>query len=82
MQGAVSIPLMVTGGFRSRGAMEQALSSGAADVIGLARPLCYQPDGPKRLLEGASKLPRKEAELGLLPPMALFPQIHQDDPQH
>ena len=72
MQDAVSIPLMVTGGFRSRAAMEQALSSGAADVIGLARPLCYQPDGPKRLLEGASELPRKEAELGLIPGWLAF----------
>ena len=32
-------PLMVTGGFRSVEAMEEALNTGAADVIGLGRPL-------------------------------------------
>ncbi len=68
MQKAVSIPLMVTGGFRSRTAMEQAISSGAADLIGLGRPLCYQPDGPKKLLAGADALPHIEKYLGLLPP--------------
>jgi 2,4-dienoyl-CoA reductase-like NADH-dependent reductase (Old Yellow Enzyme family) len=67
MQKAVTIPLMVTGGFRSRAAMEQAVSAGAADVIGLGRPLCYQPDGPKRLLAGAAELPSAEKRLGLLP---------------
>jgi len=43
------MPLMVTGGFRSRAAMEAALES-ACDVIGLGRPLCWQPDLPRRLL--------------------------------
>jgi len=43
------MPLMVTGGFRSREAMEAALD-GACDVIGLGRPLCWQPDFPRRLL--------------------------------
>jgi 2,4-dienoyl-CoA reductase-like NADH-dependent reductase (Old Yellow Enzyme family) len=67
MQSAVSIPLMVTGGFRSRAAMEQALSTGAADVIGLGRPLCYQTDSARRLLEGANELPRIENSLALFP---------------
>ena len=43
------MPLMVTGGFRSRQAMEAALE-GDCDVIGLGRPLCWQPDFPRRLL--------------------------------
>ena len=43
------MPLMVTGGFRSRQAMEAALE-GACDIIGLGRPLCWQPDVPRRLL--------------------------------
>ena len=34
------MPLMVTGGFRSRAGMEAALRSGVCDVIGIARPLC------------------------------------------
>jgi 2,4-dienoyl-CoA reductase-like NADH-dependent reductase (Old Yellow Enzyme family) len=72
MQSAVSIPLMVTGGFRTRAAMEQALSSGAADVIGLGRPLCYEPGCPRRLLDGASDLPRMENTLALLPAWLRF----------
>lgn len=43
------MPLMVTGGFRSRLAMETALD-GDCDVIGIGRPLCVQPDFPRRLL--------------------------------
>ena len=49
----VSMPMMVTGGFRSRSAMEDALNSGAADVIGLGRPLCVDPDAPLGLLDGS-----------------------------
>jgi 2,4-dienoyl-CoA reductase-like NADH-dependent reductase (Old Yellow Enzyme family) len=45
------VPLMVTGGFRSRAAMNAALASGALDVIGLARPMCTQVDAPALLLE-------------------------------
>jgi 2,4-dienoyl-CoA reductase-like NADH-dependent reductase (Old Yellow Enzyme family) len=46
------IPLMVTGGFRSRAAMEAALRSGALDIIGLGRPMCVETDLPNRLLSG------------------------------
>jgi 2,4-dienoyl-CoA reductase-like NADH-dependent reductase (Old Yellow Enzyme family) len=46
------IPLMVTGGFRSRGAMEDALAENALDVVGLARPLVLDPEFPRRLLAG------------------------------
>lgn len=67
MKDVLSIPLMVTGGFRSASAMEQALRSGAADVIGLGRPLCVMPDGPKRLLSGMAILPKTETQLALLP---------------
>ena len=51
---AVSIPLMVTGGFRSRDAMEAALTRDGIDLIGLARPLCVHPDGPRHLLNGTA----------------------------
>ena len=67
MQDAVTIPLMVTGGFRTRSAMESALSSGAADLIGLGRPMCVMTDAPKQLLEGLEALPRFEDRLHLLP---------------
>jgi len=67
MRERVRIPLMVTGGFRRRDAMEEALVSGAADLIGLGRPLCVQTDAPARLLDGLAELPRFEDELSLFP---------------
>jgi 2,4-dienoyl-CoA reductase-like NADH-dependent reductase (Old Yellow Enzyme family) len=45
------MPLMVTGGFRTRAGMEAALGAEDCDMIGLGRPLCCQPDFPRRLLE-------------------------------
>jgi 2,4-dienoyl-CoA reductase-like NADH-dependent reductase (Old Yellow Enzyme family) len=51
-----TMPLMVTGGFRTRPGMEAALGGregpGDCDVIGLGRPLCWMPDFPRRLLAG------------------------------
>lgn len=67
MHQQVRIPLMVTGGFRRRDAMEQALDSGAADLIGLGRPLCVDTDAPAQLLAGLEELPRYENTLSLLP---------------
>ncbi len=46
------MPLMVTGGFRSVGGMNEALSGGDVDMIGLGRPLCLDPDFPARALSG------------------------------
>jgi 2,4-dienoyl-CoA reductase-like NADH-dependent reductase (Old Yellow Enzyme family) len=46
------VPLMVTGGFRSRAAMEAALASGALDVVGLGRPMCVETDLPAKILAG------------------------------
>ena len=67
MQQKVSIPLMVTGGFRRRAAMEQAIEGGGADLVGLGRPLCVMTDAPAQLLAGLDELPRYENELALLP---------------
>lgn len=50
-----SLPLMVTGGFRSKAAMEQAISAGSADVIGLGRPMIMEPDLPKKILAGQDR---------------------------
>jgi 2,4-dienoyl-CoA reductase-like NADH-dependent reductase (Old Yellow Enzyme family) len=47
-----SMPILLTGGFRSREGMDAALASGAIDVVGLARPLAAEPDLPARLLDG------------------------------
>ena len=72
MQDVVSVPLLVTGGFRRRDVMEQAIESGAADLIGLARPMCVDTDAPARLLEGDEELRRYENELSLLPGWMTF----------
>jgi 2,4-dienoyl-CoA reductase-like NADH-dependent reductase (Old Yellow Enzyme family) len=40
------VPLMVTGGFRSRQAMEAAVRDGDCDLIGLARPAVLNPSLP------------------------------------
>ena len=72
MKAAVSTPLMVTGGLRTRAAMVETLESSAADIIGLGRPLCVAPDGPNALLTGAAELPRAENELALLPTWLRF----------
>ena len=50
---AAKIPLMITGGFRSREVMEKAISDKEVDVIGLARPLCTQPNCSEQLIEGS-----------------------------
>jgi 2,4-dienoyl-CoA reductase-like NADH-dependent reductase (Old Yellow Enzyme family) len=48
----IKVPLMVTGGFRSRAGMEAALASGALDVIGMARPFAADPRVAAKLLSG------------------------------
>lgn len=52
VQGRAKMPLLVTGGFRSTQAMDAALTAGEADLIGLGRPLCADPDVPAKLLSG------------------------------
>ena len=64
----IRVPLMVTGGFRTRTLMEKALDSGETDVIGLARPLCYDPEAGHRLLSGELERLRSPAEEFALPP--------------
>lgn len=45
-----TVPLVLTGGFRSGKAMNKALTSGIADMIGLARPLAVKTDFPNQLI--------------------------------
>ena len=66
MQEEVSIPLMVTGGFRRKQAMEEALANGA-DIIGIGRPMCVMTDAPNQLFAGLAELPRYESELSFFP---------------
>ncbi|MEM1152166.1 MAG: NADH:flavin oxidoreductase/NADH oxidase family protein [Pseudomonadota bacterium] len=68
------MPVMVTGGFRSREAMDSALANGEADVIGIGRPLCVETDLPNRLLNNEIEaLPRFEDTLRLGPTGLLGP---------
>jgi 2,4-dienoyl-CoA reductase-like NADH-dependent reductase (Old Yellow Enzyme family) len=85
VRAVAKMPLMVTGGFRTREAMESAIGDGACDVIGLARPLCTHTDVAGALLRGETReLPAFErglqlAQRGLFSPtsrMALFRQLN------
>ncbi len=46
------VPLIITGGFRSEQAMNDALNSGHLDFIGIARPLALMPDLPSQINNG------------------------------
>lgn len=64
------VPLMVTGGFRTREGMESALREDACDIIGLGRPAALNPSLPKNLIfnkeikdEDAKAFTRKAPDL-------------------
>ena len=46
------MPLIITGGFRSEPAMNDALNSKHLDFVGIARPLTLMPDLPNRIKQG------------------------------
>ena len=46
----VKTPLVVTGGFRSGSAMNEALQTSATDFIGIARTMAVDPEFPNKLL--------------------------------
>lgn len=52
---ALAIPVVLTGGMRSRAVMDDVLARGEADLIGMSRPLIREPDLPIRILEGKDK---------------------------
>jgi len=49
---SLKIPVFVTGGFQTAAAMIKAIHNGSTDGIGLARPVCEEPQLPKQLIEG------------------------------
>jgi 2,4-dienoyl-CoA reductase-like NADH-dependent reductase (Old Yellow Enzyme family) len=60
------VPVAVTGGFRSRAAMEEAVNSGECDVIGLGRPTATTPDAADVLLSGrAEAVTAKQVRYGM-----------------
>jgi 2,4-dienoyl-CoA reductase-like NADH-dependent reductase (Old Yellow Enzyme family) len=52
VRAVATMPVMVTGGFRSRAAMDEALAGGELDMVGIGRPMCVDTDLPRRLLSG------------------------------
>lgn len=66
------VPLMVTGGFRTRRAMESAIQSGGCDIIGIARPAALNPALPsntifnKEVSDNDAKLYAKSIPAGWL----------------
>lgn len=53
IKASLKIPVMVTGGFRSASVMNDALTQGATDLIGMGRPFIIDPEFPAKLLSGA-----------------------------
>ncbi|WP_009473482.1 NADH:flavin oxidoreductase/NADH oxidase family protein [Rhodococcus sp. JVH1] len=49
---AGNVPLAVTGGFRSRTAMEAAIGAGECDVVGIGRPTATTTDAASAILTG------------------------------
>ncbi len=49
---AVSVPVIVTGGFQRASLIRQVIESGAADGVSMARPLVANPDLPHQLAAG------------------------------
>ena len=49
---AVSLPLMVTGGFRTKDGIEDALKSNICQIVGIGRPLCADPYCVKKMIAG------------------------------
>lgn len=74
IRAVAEMPIMVTGGFRTREGMEAALAENACDVIGIGRPLCTHTDVAGALIRGEIReLPAfehtlKMAEKGLFSP--------------
>lgn len=57
VRSSISTPIMLTGGFRSAGGMEQAVEEGSVDIIGLARLLVVAPNLPIEIMtNGTSSL--------------------------
>jgi 2,4-dienoyl-CoA reductase-like NADH-dependent reductase (Old Yellow Enzyme family) len=51
VRNTTKIPLIVTGGFRTREGMNDAIRSNACDFVGIARPVCIQFNLPQILLD-------------------------------
>jgi len=72
IKAALNIPLMVTGGFRSASVMNDAISSGKTDLIGMGRPFITEPSFAAKLLNSTiDKAPAIEKDF---PPADTLPR--------
>jgi 2,4-dienoyl-CoA reductase-like NADH-dependent reductase (Old Yellow Enzyme family) len=55
IRAVTKVPILLTGGMRTAKTMNDVVASGAVDVVGLARPLTFEPDLPARLLAGRTE---------------------------
>lgn len=63
-----NMPVLVTGGFRSTEGMNAALEDGGADMIGIGRPFCVEPELAKDVIAGTSTgWPRYEQTMRIGP---------------
>ncbi|NMN98181.1 nitroreductase/quinone reductase family protein [Antrihabitans stalactiti] len=73
---AAHVPLAVTGGFRSRVAMLDAVESGACDVVGLGRPTAITPTAAADVLtERTDRLHSPRITLGLPARVSTHPNV-------
>lgn len=64
LRAAVTVPVMVTGGFRTVDAMGEAISEDGVDMVGLGRPLVMDPEGAEKLLSGKiSRIASRDEDL-------------------
>lgn len=84
MRRDISVPLMLTGGFRSAAAMNAAVANDGLALVGVGRPLCVDTQGVRRLLAGEiAHLDKWESRLRLGPgwfgpqsPIGLFKMLN------
>ncbi|WP_182379372.1 NADH:flavin oxidoreductase/NADH oxidase family protein [Nocardioides sp. WS12] len=63
---AGAVPIAVTGGFRTRSAMEEAVNAGDCDLVGMARPTVTTTDAAHGILDGStSVLETHEIQAGM-----------------
>jgi 2,4-dienoyl-CoA reductase-like NADH-dependent reductase (Old Yellow Enzyme family) len=74
------IPLAVTGGFRTRAAMTDAVSSGECDIVGLGRPSATTTDAAAQILAGRTQTLRShKIQFGLRRVLGRFVDIKAFD---
>ncbi|WP_089243814.1 oxidoreductase [Rhodococcoides kyotonense] len=73
---AGDVPLAVTGGFRTRQAMNLAVLQGECDVVGLGRPTTVMPDAAQQLIDSdVDRLDSPRITLGLPGALATLPAL-------